>query len=373
MRFLFAFFMGFVFIAQNAFGAGCTLEFDNGLKTPKESVYTGWWIHHLDDSWSVVRLLDEKGGWVPIKDLFAYDSLDKLKFVDGQSVTVPKVDREAVGSVYFKCDKWANGKYFAFDCYSNGRNVVGNYDGENVFDECIKPTGDTKPSDLGSKSSDCGNVGQRECDGRYWVCNSNADCGTGYLPSRATAGHCVSAGRNGYKVCTATKCEDGYELARDKNGNSQGWCQKKTERSDATKVSTGGAGQDEQGQTVNGDVADGVIVPGNPDQGQDKHVKSTDGDEAQKSAFDFSKLDKMLDKHFVSRYSDVWKNSDGNFNTARLASDSIAGVVLGTTGGVITSKIVKKNQIKSGFESLKCTIAGQDVATYGDDFTVGVN
>ncbi|MFQ6760158.1 MAG: hypothetical protein ACLRFM_02030 [Alphaproteobacteria bacterium] len=173
--------------------------------------------------------------------------------------------------------------------------------------------------------------------------------------------------------CVATECEDGYELARDKNGNSQGWCRKKTERSDAAKVSTGDAGQGEQGQTVNGDVPDGVIVPENPDQGQDKHVKSTDGDEAQKSAFDFSELDKMLDKHFVSRYSDVWKNSDGNFNTARLASDSIAGVVLGTTGGVITSKIVKKNQIKSGFESLKCTIAGQDVATYGDDFTVGVN
>ncbi len=171
--------------------------------------------------------------------------------------------------------------------------------------------------------------------------------------------------------CVATECEDGYELARDKNGNSRGWCQKKTERSAAAKVSTGGAGQGEQGQAVNGDVADGVIVPGNPDQ--DKLVKSTDGDEAQKSAFDFSELDKMLDKHFVSRYSDVWKNSDGNFNTARLASDSIAGVVLGTTGGVITSKIVKKNQIKSGFESLKCTIAGQDVATYGDDFTVGVN
>lgn len=171
--------------------------------------------------------------------------------------------------------------------------------------------------------------------------------------------------------CVATECEDGYELARDKNGNPQGWCQKKTEQSVVTGVSTGDVGQDEQGQTVNGDAADGVIVPGNQDQGQDKHVKSTDGDEAQKSAFDFSELDKMLDKHFVG--ASVWKNSEGNFNTARLASDSIAGVVLGTAGGVITSKIVKKNQIKSGFESLKCTIAGQDVATYGDDFTVGVN
>ncbi len=68
----------------------------------------------------------------------------------------------------------------------------------------------------------------------------------------------------------------------------------------------------------------------------------------------------------------VWRDADGNFNTARLASDSIAGVVLGTAGGVITSKIVKKNQIKNGFEELKCTIGGQVVATYGDEFTVGV-
>ena len=67
-----------------------------------------------------------------------------------------------------------------------------------------------------------------------------------------------------------------------------------------------------------------------------------------------------------------WRTADGTFNTARLTSDSIAGVVLGTTGGLITSHIVKKNQISSGFEDIKCTIAGQSVATFGDEFNVGI-
>ena len=66
-----------------------------------------------------------------------------------------------------------------------------------------------------------------------------------------------------------------------------------------------------------------------------------------------------------------WKNAEGNFNTARLASDSIAGVVLGTAGGIITSKLVKKNQLKKGFEDIQCHIGGQSVADYGDEFTVG--
>lgn len=58
-----------------------------------------------------------------------------------------------------------------------------------------------------------------------------------------------------------------------------------------------------------------------------------------------------------------WKDAEGKFNTARLASDSIAGVVLGTVGGVVTSTVIKKNQVKDGFEDLKCSIGGQSVAT----------
>ncbi len=67
----------------------------------------------------------------------------------------------------------------------------------------------------------------------------------------------------------------------------------------------------------------------------------------------------------------VWKNAEGKFNTSRLLSDSVAAVVLGTTSGVITSTLVKKNQIKKGFESLRCMVGGQPVADYGDEFVVG--
>ena len=68
----------------------------------------------------------------------------------------------------------------------------------------------------------------------------------------------------------------------------------------------------------------------------------------------------------------VWKNKEGGFNSARLVSDSVAGVVLGTAGGLITSHVIKKNQIKGGFEDISCTVGGQVVAGYADDFVVGV-
>ncbi|MBO7559835.1 MAG: hypothetical protein J6T27_01615 [Alphaproteobacteria bacterium] len=67
----------------------------------------------------------------------------------------------------------------------------------------------------------------------------------------------------------------------------------------------------------------------------------------------------------------VWRDADGNFNTARLASDSIAGVVLGTVGGIVTANLVKKAQVKQGFEDIGCYIGGQSVADYGDEFNVG--
>lgn len=68
----------------------------------------------------------------------------------------------------------------------------------------------------------------------------------------------------------------------------------------------------------------------------------------------------------------VWKNADGNFNTSRLVSDSVAGVVLGTAGGLITSSIIKKNQTENGFENINCTVGNQIVAGWGDEFRVGI-
>ena len=82
----------------------------------------------------------------------------------------------------------------------------------------------------------------------------------------------------------------------------------------------------------------------------------------------YKKLNGMSNDFKVS----VWKDAEGNFNTARLASDSIAAVVLGTTGALVTSNIVKKNQVSSGFEDINCQIGGQTVAGWGDEFSVGM-
>lgn len=92
-------------------------------------------------------------------------------------------------------------------------------------------------------------------------------------------------------------------------------------------------------------------------------------DEKRKSIKDIiSQLNEMSENMGRSH----WKNADGNFNVARLASDSVAGVVLGTIGGVVTSNIIKKNQVKGGFEDINCVVGGQRVAGFADQFQVGV-
>ena len=158
--------------------------------------------------------------------------------------------------------------------------------------------------------------------------------------------------------CVATECEDGYELARDKNGNSQGWCRKKS------------ADKNEESDTGENSGAATSTTKSGDDSNVTEGESAEEAKEIEKSDDVFAKIDTDLIKYFSK--SSVWKNDEGKFNTARLASDSIAGVVLGTTGGIITSNVIKKNQIKKGFEDLKCTIGGQSVAAYGDEFSVGV-
>ena len=82
----------------------------------------------------------------------------------------------------------------------------------------------------------------------------------------------------------------------------------------------------------------------------------------------YNKIRGMMDGFKVS----VWRDAEGKFNTSRLVSDSVAGVVLGTAGGLITSSVIKKNQIKGGFEDMSCAIGGQTVAGWGDEFSVGL-
>ena len=68
----------------------------------------------------------------------------------------------------------------------------------------------------------------------------------------------------------------------------------------------------------------------------------------------------------------VWKNADGSFNATRLASDLTAGVVLGTVGGVVSGVLIKKSQVEKGFDALNCTVGGQKIADWGDEFSVGL-
>ena len=68
----------------------------------------------------------------------------------------------------------------------------------------------------------------------------------------------------------------------------------------------------------------------------------------------------------------AWKTAEGKFNTARLASDLTAGVVLGTVGGVVSGVVIKKKQVEKGFDALHCTVAGQPIADWGDTFNVGL-
>lgn len=70
--------------------------------------------------------------------------------------------------------------------------------------------------------------------------------------------------------------------------------------------------------------------------------------------------------------ANVWKNAEGKFNTARLASDLTAGVVLGTVGGIVSANIIKKKQLEKGYDALHCTVGGQKVADWGDEFSVGL-
>ena len=110
----------------------------------------------------------------------------------------------------------------------------------------------------------------------------------------------------------------------------------------------------------------------------DVDVKLPGGNGGDRNAELSNSRRKISDAHTVLRGMadtfkvSVWKDEEGKFNTARLASDSIAAVVLGTTGALVTSNIVKKNQVENGFEDIKCTIGGQTVADWGDQFRVGI-
>lgn len=83
-------------------------------------------------------------------------------------------------------------------------------------------------------------------------------------------------------------------------------------------------------------------------------------------------ISEKIESEYSTIKKSAWKNADGEFNTSRLASDSIAGAVLGATGGLITHNVIKKNQIKNGLDDIACFVGDSEVAEFGDEFTVGL-
>ena len=120
-------------------------------------------------------------------------------------------------------------------------------------------------------------------------------------------------------------------------------------------------------ELCNGETAEGVATSGEITSGGTIAVN-------QQQEYKIRDAEKILDAFTERAESErsVWKTSEGKFNTTRLASDITAGVVLGTVGGVVTGVVIKKNQVKKGFEALHCTVGGQKVAEWGDEFSVGL-
>ena len=230
-------------------------------------------------------------------------------------------------------------------------------------------------------------------------CKTDKDCVGDKLPQYATAGRCIQKNKN-ERVCAATACQPGTYLVK-KDGRSMGWCRAGQEPSE-NQDSTVPLQQDQMdidevilpiitpsvptivrcSDPDNMDSNCKCVVPETVERGgrcvctdSNKEIKNgkceyTAGYVAQLQIdidSKYSNIKSLTDGFKTS----VWKNAEGNFNTARLASDSIAGVVLGTVGGVVTANVVKKNQIKKGFEDIQCYIGGQSVADFGDDFVVG--
>lgn len=224
--------------------------------------------------------------------------------------------------------------------------------------------------------------------GNFYACNTDADCLRGRTPvkpSHSKAWRCVNQ-KYDVKVCAATECDDGWHVKQ-----GYGFCEQDAQESDTPPDEITSEAQSSDIQIIPRqecsepeymDVNCNCVVPGTWKQGNrcvctDSNKEIRNG----KCEYTAAYINKIT-SDIESIYNDiksltagfgvsVWHDAEGKFNTARLASDSIAGVVLGTVGGVVTSRLVKKAQVKQGFEDIGCHIGGQSIANYGDEFMVG--
>lgn len=224
----------------------------------------------------------------------------------------------------------------------------------------------------------------------YKSCSSDSDCKgidntvRPYLHS--TAWHCAWQSA-GVRVCTATACENGWTpingyCQEDKNTQTSQSENKNPNSISNVKTETKAGTKKPCTDLDNMDSNCKCIVAGTVERGG-KCVCRDDNQEIKNGKCEWTAkyvagLESDLDSKFNNLTAtiggfekNVWRDENGEFNTARLASDSIAGIVLGTVGGIVTANLVKKAQVKQGFEDIGCYIGGQSVAGFGDEFNVG--
>ncbi len=229
---------------------------------------------------------------------------------------------------------------------------------------------------------------------------AGAACVGSDLPALAATAHRVQQG--GKLVCWADTCVANAYLVIDSGGASQGRCVDNSYCAgtpnthlniiDGTKTDLQCVANDEIVQLTDSasSAADGANA--NPCAAGTAGYVMFDGEcvtvqvrdeilrqrQAQQNAAHVASLTGVITKNkqalneIMAGFDvSVWRNDQGKFNTARLLSDSVAGVVLGTAGGLITNKIIKKNQIDKSLDGIKCTVGGQAVADWGDEFIIG--
>jgi F0F1-type ATP synthase assembly protein I len=183
--------------------------------------------------------------------------------------------------------------------------------------------------------------------------------------------------KDGGLPCVPTACVDGYKLESGKCIESQ--AEEKPENTEnpgkpETIETPQPAGSECDKKTAGYEIFEGNCIT-TAQKAQIERQREEERKQQAKNA-----LQSQISNHAATisgiktahsgEKASVWKNNEGKFNTTRLLSDSIAGVALGTVGGLVVNKVVKKNQLESGFEDIGCHIGSERVADFDDQFEV---
>ncbi len=348
------------------FTSGCKLEFNDGsVLEDIDTAYTryGDGLNENSDTLYFV-FQNSNGDNIALHDVKEYEKLTK---VNGVPIRLPVFYSRTMTAIYFKCDKWNNDNYFAFACndgYEAG-NKIDEVSGVNLYEKCVMEK-------EGGCELEFKNKVLKNINTAIW----DSDGGTRFReiePDEFVAGKpledLVSVNNEPVDVELDTETTEGVYFKCDKWDDNYFAFDCKDEYRAGNVVGT-----DEEDDT---DLYDECIKEKIEEKPQQQTIKVAQTVPAKKddNAVAIANAKKVLDDFYTYAKDDknrsVWKNSEGNFNTIRLASDLTAGVVLGTVGGVVSGVVIKKKQVEKGFDALHCAVGGQAVADWGDEFSVG--